>query len=215
MNLVKNIAPRQTFIDQPWLAEFLAAKGFVRSSPTSFTNGKASLHFEGARFTADPGNGDQTWIAELTGLAPETLRLFVEQILGTRPFLPESEVARQQSAKQRAEAALHQIALSIAEHPNTGSGQQLRRFLWSLYNEHHLVNLRRLTAVLDTQHARFVAEVFTGVLSGLLDEGDLERALRSAGEMERRDKERSARRPLERLDEAEIHGRDCEHPSNP
>ena len=46
-----------------------------------------------------------------------------------------------QIAPSRHEQALNQIAQCIRDCPDTGGGVQLRRFLWSLYNQHHLVNL--------------------------------------------------------------------------
>ncbi len=49
--------------------------------------------------------------------------------------------------KQRIERALNGIAATIKEGPDTGSGVQLRRFLWSLYNQQHLINLWRMTAL--------------------------------------------------------------------
>jgi len=40
-------------------------------------------------------------------------------------------------APARHQHALNQIAQCIRDCPDTGGGVQLRRFLWSLYNQHH------------------------------------------------------------------------------
>lgn len=203
MKLVQPNSPRQILNENPWLAGFLVAHGFVRESSTTFTNGNASLRFEGTRLTAHPGNGRKAWIADLSDAESETIKVLLEQIVCTPPFLSESEIARQQTEQQRAQAALSEIAQSIRENPDTDSGQQLRRLLWSLYNQYHMVNLWRLTTTLDAHHARAAAEVFTGVLTGLLDDQALKHALLAAGEMERWDREHPANPAVQRLDEAE------------
>ena len=107
------------------------------------------------------------------------------------------------SEKHHIERALTGIAATIKEGPGTGSGVQLRRFLWALYNQHHLVNLWRMTAVLDSKRAGWVSEAFAGALVGSLKEDDIKRALLAAGEMERWDQVRPDTETLEKLDEAE------------
>lgn len=203
MKLVHPISPRQLLHDQPWLRQFLLGKGFAESSPNVFSNGRASLRFEGTRLSADPGNGGKAWIADLNEAEPETIRLLLEQIVRTPPFQSEAENVRQETKRELVVGALQQIMEAIRDHPDTGSGQSLRRFLWSLYNQYHLVNLWQLTASLDAHHAQAAAEVCTGALTGLLREQDLKQALVAAGEMERWDREHPANDAVQRLDEAE------------
>lgn len=58
----------------------------------------------------------------------------------------------QRAARERALGqSLANIAASILEGPETHSGQQLRRFLWSLFNGHHVLNLWTLKGVLDSE----------------------------------------------------------------
>lgn len=189
--------------DQPWFSDLLAGKGFFRSSPTTFTNGKASIHVDGTQFEADPGTGDKTWNSDLADATPETVKLILQQILKTRPFLTEADLAQERADKQRIERALTGIAATIKECPDTDSGVQLRRFLWAMYNQHHLVNLWRMTAVLDSKRAGWVSEVFAGAFVGALKEDDIKRALLAAGEMERWDQVRLATEAMRKLDEAE------------
>ncbi|MCZ7637685.1 MAG: hypothetical protein M5U12_17595 [Verrucomicrobia bacterium] len=195
--------PRVPLADQPWFVDLLAGKGFYRSSPTTFTNGRASIQVAGTKFVADPGTGDKSWNSDLAEATPETIKLILQQILKTRPFLTEADLTEERADKQRIERALMGIAATIKEGPGTGSGVQLRRFLWALYNQHHLVNLWRMTAVLDSKRAGWVSEAFAGALVGSLKEDDTKRALLAAGEMERWDQVRPDTETLEKLDEAE------------
>lgn len=197
--------PHPPLADQPWFIDLLAAKGFYRSSPTTFTNGKASIHVNGTEFTADPGTGDKTWNGDLAKADRETVKLMLQQILKTRPFLTEADLAQERADKQRIERALMGIAATIKEGPDTGSGVQLRRFLWSLYNSHHLINLWRMTAVLDGKRAGWVSEVFAGAFVGVLKEDDIKRALLAAGEMQRWDEVKPTDEHMAKLDEAERH----------
>ena len=197
--------PKIPLADQSWFADFLAAKGFYRSSPTTFTNGKASLHVDGTNFTADPGTGDKTWHGDLAQADRETIRLMLQQVLKTRPFLTAENLAQERADQQRIERALMGIAATIKEGPDTGSGVQLRRFLWSLYNPHHVINIWRMTAVLDSKRSGWVSEVFAGAFVGVLKEDDIKRALLAAGEMQRWDRVQPSDEHLEQLAEAERH----------
>ena len=193
----------QPLADQPWFIDLLAAKGFFRSSPTTFSNGKASIQVDGTHFVADPGTGEKSWNSDLADAQPETVKLMLQQILKTRPFLTEADLTQERADQQRIERALTGIAATIKEGPDTGGGVQLRRFLWALYNQHHLVNLWRMTAVLDSKRGGWVSEVFGGAFAGVLKEDDIKRALLAAGEMERWDREQPGTESLEKLDEAE------------
>jgi len=118
-------------------------------------------------------------------------------------FLTDEELAQERAEKKSVDRALAGIALTIKEGPDTGGGMQLRRFLWSLYNMHHVVNLWRLRADLDDERAGWVAEVFAGALTGLVKETDLKRTLQAAGEMERWERGHSGGTVLDELQEAE------------
>ena len=186
-----------------WLAEFLAAKGFNRESVETFSNGKATLRFNGNKLTAHPCSGDRAWCADFVDADQSTIQLLLEQILKMRPFLSDAELADEKAEKKRVDAALMGIANTVREGPDTGSGIQLRRFLWSLYNGHHLVNLWRMTCVLDATRSAWVSEVFVSALVGTLKEDDIKKTLVAAGEMERWDQVQPSASHLDALREAE------------
>jgi len=191
-----------TLASQAWFIELLAGKGFVKSSEMAFTNGKASIRVDGSHFAANPGVGNASYKADFQQANRQTVTFMVEQILKLRPFFTDAELAQEQTRKEGVDRALAGIALTIRDGSDTGGGVQLRRFLWSLYNMHHLVNLWRLTAELDHQHAAWVVEVLQGVLTGLVKDADLKRTLQTAGEMDRWDKEQPAGEVLSEIQEA-------------
>ena len=108
-----------------------------------------------------------------------------------------------QMTHSRHEQALTKIALCIRDCPDTGGGVQLRRFLWSLYNQHHLLNLWTLVSRLDGERSALVSEVLTAALVGNLKEDDIKRALLVAGEMARWDETQPGSETQRRLEEAE------------
>jgi hypothetical protein len=108
-----------------------------------------------------------------------------------------------QITPSRHEQALTKIAACIRDCPDTGGGVQLRRFLWSLYNQHHLVNLWTLVSQLDHERSALVSEVLTAALVGNLREDDLKRALLVAGEMDRWDEIQPCGESQRCLEEAE------------
>ena len=108
-----------------------------------------------------------------------------------------------QMTPSRHEQALTKIALCIRDCPDTGGGVQLRRFLWSLYNQHHLVNLWTLVSRLDGERSALVSEVLNAALVGNLKEDDIKRALLVAGEMTRWDETQPTSDTQRRLEEAE------------
>ena len=108
-----------------------------------------------------------------------------------------------QITPSRHEQALTKIAACIRDCPDTGGGVQLRRFLWSLYNQHHLVNLWTLVSQLDGERSALVSEVLTAALVGNLKENDIKRALLVAGEMTRWNETQPNDESQRRLAEAE------------
>jgi hypothetical protein len=179
--------PRLPLAEQSWFVEFLAAEGFTKSSPTTFVRGAASLQVDGCVVFADPGNGKRGWSTDLGNAGRASVQAMLEQILKMRAFLTKADLAKEQAERLSLERALTGIANTIRDNPGTGGGAQLRRFLWSLYNQHHLVNLWQMTAVMDSTRAAWVAEVCAGAFVGALKEDDIKRALLVAGEMERWD----------------------------
>jgi hypothetical protein len=114
--------PKVPLAAQPWFVDLLAVKGFFRSSPTTFSNGKASIQVDGTKFLADPGTGDKAWNSDLAEADPGTIILMIQQILKTRPFLTETDLADERAENQRIERALMGIAATIKEGPDTGGG---------------------------------------------------------------------------------------------
>ena len=108
-----------------------------------------------------------------------------------------------QMTPSRHEQALTKIALCIRECPDTGGGVQLRRFLWSLYNQHHLLNLWTFVSRLDGERSALANEVLAAALVGKLKEDDVKRALLIAGEMVRWEETQPGNETQRRLQEAE------------
>ena len=108
-----------------------------------------------------------------------------------------------QMTPSRHEQALTKIALCIRDGPDTGGGVQLRRFLWSLYNQHHLLNLWTFGSRLDGERSALASEVLTAALVGNLKEDDIKRALLVAGEMTRWEETQPSNESQQRLEEAE------------
>ena len=94
---------------------------------------------------------------------------------------------RPNPAPARFQQAITEIALLIRDSPDTSGGVQLRRFLWSLYNTHHLVNLWDLASRVGGELAEPVSEIIRAALAGELRETDVKQGLILAGEMERWD----------------------------
>lgn len=194
--------PRRPLSEQVWFVDFLAAKGFARSSPTTFVRGAASLSVEGTSLFADPGNGERGWSTDFESAEPASVQAMLEQILKMRPFLTEVDLTKERIERNSLERALTGLANTIKDGPDTGSGVQIRRFLWSLYNPHHLVNLWRMTSVLDSTRAAWVVEVCAGAFVGALQEDDIKRALLVAGEIQRWEAVKPTEDQNQRLDEA-------------
>lgn len=110
---------------------------------------------------------------------------------------------RPNSAPARFQQAITEIALLIRDSPDTSGGVQLRRFLWSLFNMHHLVNLWDLASRVGGELAEPVAEIIRAALAGELRESDVKEGLVLAGEMERWDATAPSGEAMECMDDAE------------
>ena len=136
---------------------------------------------------AIPGDGSKAWRSELREAPPEVICQLLNVVLAAPPFLSQAELDRRVTRQRSAEEALQNIATSIREHPDTHSGQHLRRFVWSVFNGNHALNLWRMKDVLDAQHKGWVTEVFTAWMEGILPETAIRSALFESGEMDRWD----------------------------
>ncbi len=192
----------QHLADRHWFVSLLAGKGFNRSSPDTFTNGKASIRVDGSKFTAYPGTGHKSWNSDCLDADEATVEMILDQILRMRPFLSDAQLDMERAESERARQAITGIANTIKECPHTQSGVQLRQFLWSLYNSYHLVNLYQMTTALDLKRGTWVAEVFAGAFAGGLKEDDIKQAMHVAGEMERWTATRPTCEAQQHLDEA-------------
>ena len=103
----------------------------------------------------------------------------------------------------RFQQAITEIALVIRDSPDTSGGVQLRRFLWSLYNMHHLLNLWDLASRVGGELAEPVSEIIRAALAGELREDDVKRGLLLAGEMDRWDATKPSRDVCECIEDAE------------
>ena len=85
-----------------------------------------------------------------------------------------------------AERALTKLAHLIKQDPDTAAGVQMRRFLWSLYDMHHLVNLWTINGrVEEDEHRRLMSEVLSAFLDRKLVQADVKRALLVCGDQQR------------------------------
>lgn len=187
---------------QPWLQEFLGSRGFERNGSESFTNGRATLRFEGHQLVASPADHGRAWRSDFSGIEPKSVCFVLSQILAAPGFLSQSEVEVVAARRRAAEGALQKVTDFIRENPDTHSGQHLRRFVWSLFNGHHAINLWRLKDVLDSQNNTWVNEVFAAWMQGFVSEEALRRSLTESGEMDRWDSIRLATPEQRRLVDA-------------
>jgi hypothetical protein len=187
----------------PSVQELLRTKGFHQSAPDSFTNGSATVHFAGNVFSATPGTPGRSWCADLTGADEQTALTLLNQILGMPQFVSEAAAEATMTKRREVTATLSRLSRSIGDAPESASAVHLRKLLWSLYNGHHLVNLWAMAGALDSEHSRWASEVFSGVLSGLVTEGELKRALTACGEMTRWESQTPSNQALENLVTAE------------
>lgn len=176
-----------SFYDHPVIRECLEAHGFQRTSPVESSNGRATLRLESRVLVAVPGDGKRAWRCDTTQAPPEAIREVLNTVLSAASFLSQSALDRRAERQHAAKVALNRIVEGIREDPETHSSQQLRQFLWSLFNGHHVLNLWRLKGVLDSQGTSRALQVFTAWMNGDVSEEALRQALNDAGEMVRWD----------------------------
>jgi hypothetical protein len=193
---------RPPLTEQPWLKEFLETRGFERSAPASFTNGRATVRLDGNALVAIPGDGTKAWRTELKDAQPEAICYLLTNVLAAPSFLSQAELNLRATRQRTAEEALQNLATSIRESPDTHSGQHLRRFVWSMFNGNHALNLWRMKDVLDAQQNAQVTEVFTAWMQGFVPEASIRSALFESGEMDRWDTVRLRAPEQKRLVEA-------------
>ncbi|MBX3747804.1 MAG: hypothetical protein KF833_21055 [Verrucomicrobiae bacterium] len=111
----------------------------------------------------------------------------LDTFLATPPFLSQQEIDRRLACTHAAKITLNRIVELIHEAPDAAPSRELRRFLWSLFNGHHVINLYRLRHALDRQQPGWATEVFTAWMNGHVSEEFLRRALSDSGDMEPRD----------------------------
>lgn len=115
----------------------------------------------------DPGDGDNN-----------PLNFFRE--------LKRQEAERRASVVPAAlEEALLTLTRTLQAHWSTHGGTHLRRFVWSLWNGLHPVNLYQVSGGWDGKINEAVILVFTAYFRGLVEEDRLRRLLEESGEMER------------------------------
>lgn len=104
------------------------------------------------------------------------------------------ELARHMSAvRERREsipadqlqAALATITDALTHHWSTGVGTRLRRFIWSLWNDWHLVNLFELCSGLDYLLGDAAVVIFRAQMVGALTEDHKRTVLKLSGELAR------------------------------
>jgi hypothetical protein len=172
--------------DHPLIRECLAAHGFHSNGRSQFFNGRAKVHHEGTRLVATPATGSRIWRSEIGSVPPEAVVALLNGFLATPPFLSQQEIDRRLARTHAAKIALDRIVELIREAPEAAPSRELSRFLWSLFNGHHVINLWSLRHALDHQQSGWASEVFTACMSGHVSDELLRRALSDSGEMEGR-----------------------------
>ena len=195
--MAPELAP-PSLADQPWFAEFLENRGFRKTAPATFSNGRASVRVDGPTLYAVPGDdGKKVWRTQVKETPPEAIRQLLTVVLSAPSFLSQAELDQRMACQRKAVDALGDIANTIRENPDSPAGQQLRRFVWSIYNQHHGVNLWRMKEELSPQQKGWVVVVMTTWAEGYVSEDAVRSALMDSGEMDRWDEIR-LRAPEER-----------------
>ena len=200
--MAPELAP-PSLVDQPWFAEFLETRGFRKTAPATFSNGRGTVRVDGATLYAIPADdGKKVWRTQLKETPPEALRALLTVVLSAPSFLSQAELDLRASRQRKAEEALDDIASTIRENPDNPAGQQLRRFVWSIFNGHHALSLWRMKDDLGTQHNAWVTEVVSAWMQGHVSENAIRTALVDSGEMDRWDTIRLQAPEQRRLAEA-------------
>ena len=174
--------------EQPWFAEFLESRGFRKTAPATFSNGRASVRVDGSTLYTVPGdNGKKVWRTQVNETSPESIRQLLGVVLSAPSFLSQAELDQRAGRERQAEISLGRIATAIRENPDSPEGKQLRQFVWSIFNQHHVVNLWQMKQELGPQQSQWVADVLTAWLEGSLSENAIRSALKDSGEMDRWD----------------------------
>jgi len=185
--MAPELAP-PSLADQPWFVEFLENRGFRKTAPSTFSNGRASVRVDGPTLYAVPGDdGKKVWRTQVKETSPEAIRQLLTVVLSAPSFFSQAELDQRATRQSHAEDALGNIANAIHEDPDSPAGQQLRRFVWSIFNQHHAVNLWRTKDELGPQQKGWVAVVVAAWMEGHVSEDAIRSALMDSGEMDRWD----------------------------
>ncbi len=160
-----------TLADHAAIHECLSARGFQRTGASVFSNGRATVRFEGAQLAAIPGDGSRTWRSDISATPPEAIVTLLNVVLVIPAFLTQRERDQRAGRAHGAKIALDRIVDVIREAPERACGRELRGFLWSLFNAHHVMNLWGLRDDLGPQRGAGVTEVFTAWMASLVPDG--------------------------------------------
>ncbi len=102
------------------------------------------------------------------------------------------EARRNSIPEDELQAALATITEALTHHWSTGGGTRLRRFMWSLWNDWHLINLFDLCAGLDYLLGDAVVTILRAQMVGALTEDHKRQVLKQSGEFSRWEEARAA-----------------------
>lgn len=130
--------------------------------------------------------------APFLGVAQKTIETSSGRWIGDEEAIDELAAHLRAIEERRAsvqpeelQAALDTITDALTHHWSTGGGTRLRRFMWSLWNDWHSVNLCDLCAGLDYRLGDAILVVLRAQLVGALTEDHKRRVLRDSGEFAR------------------------------
>jgi hypothetical protein len=104
---------RPPLTEQPWLREFLETRGFERTAPASFTNGRATVRLEGNALIAIPCDSTKAWRTEIKDAQPEAICYLLTHVLAAPSFQSQAELDLRATRQCTAEKALQNLATSI------------------------------------------------------------------------------------------------------
>ena len=132
-------------------------------------------------------------------MSQETREINGTRWSGTPEALAALDAMCQREAERRAsvdpaalEGALLTLTYTLQANWSAHGGTHLRRFVWSLWNGLHPVNLYQVSGGWDGKINEAVILVFAGYFRGLVEEDRLRRLLNESGEMARWDEAQAA-----------------------
>jgi hypothetical protein len=99
-----------------------------------------------------------------------------------------SKALKQSVSTEELEAAIVVVTDCLRTGWTTGVGRRLQQFIWSLWNQHHWINLYDLTSYTDTKLSKAMIVIFGAAMCDVLTEQQKRKILTDSGEFARWEK---------------------------